>query len=210
MSPHGAAHPAHAHDEEHLHPHGGKSLEDCIARLEDPEREAWQKPGELVAALGLRKGDRLLDLGAGTGYLAFRCAEAVGPGGHVYAADVDPGMLASLRERMVRSGVGNVSPMLVPEGDPTLPEGSVDVALTCNTYHHVEERVALLGRIARCLVPGGRMVIVDFHKRELPLGPPMEMKVARERVVAELQEAGFRLESELTLLPHQYVLVARR
>lgn len=214
MSPaHDHRQAGHAHGQEAegaRHHHQPPPLPEYIARLEDPERAAWQRPDELVAALGLRGGERVLDFGAGTGYFALRLARAVGARGHVFAADGEAGMLEALRERMTAQRVANVSPLLVPPDDPTLPAGCVDLAFVCAAYHHVGARAAFLGRLVRCLALGGRLVVVDFHKRELPVGPPMEMKISREEAKAELQAAGLTVTEELRMLPYQYVLVARR
>lgn len=194
----------------HEHQHGSMDLGTYIARMEDPARDEWQKPDELVAALGLRDGDRVLDLGAGPGYFSLRLAKAVAPSGQVFAADIEPGMLQALRDRARQAAITNVTAVLVPTDDPTMQVGSLDLILICDTYHHLEDRGAYLAKLKMSLAPGGRLVIVDFHKKELPVGPPVEMKLTRDLVVEEVKAAGLSLANELTTLPYQYVLVFDR
>jgi predicted methyltransferase len=178
--------------------------------FDDPKRDAWQKPEALVAALELRPGMHVADLGAGTGYFVRRLAQAVGPTGAVYAVEVEPKLVAHLRERAEREGTTNVVPVLTSKDRARLPAGGVDVLLLVDTYHHLDGRVDYMRRAAEVLRPGGRVVVVDWHKRPLPEGPDMDHKLAREQVVAEMERAGYRLEAEPDVLPYQYVLVFGR
>lgn len=175
--------------------------------FDDPARDAWQKPAELVAALGLRPGATVADLGAGTGYLARHLSSAVGPRGSVLAADTEPALVEHLRRRAEEEGLANLVPILASADNPRLPAGSADVVLIVDTYHHLDDRIAYARRLAAALAAGGRVAIVDWQKRALPVGPGLDHKLAREQVVAEMTEAGYRLEAEPDLLPYQYFLV---
>ena len=175
--------------------------------FDDPARDAWQKPAELVAALNLRAGQCVADLGAGTGYFSARLAAAVGASGAVFAVDVEPSLVAHLRDRAERDGLVNLTPVLGSLADPRLPAGRVDLVLIVDTYHHLDARRAYFRNLARALRPGGRVVVVDWKKEPLPEGPEMEHKLAREQVVEEMAAAGYRLQEALDLLPYQYVLV---
>lgn len=179
-----------------------------MAALDDPARDAWQKPHEVVAALRLSEGQRVADIGAGSGYFALRFAHQVGSAGRVFAVDISRDMVAEVRRRAAEAGLRGVEAILAKPDDPLLPDGSVDLVFICDTWHHIEQREAYLTRLRRALAPGGRLAIVDFHK-EAPVGPPAGMKLAREEVLAEAERAGFRLETEHTFLPHQYFLVFR-
>ncbi len=181
-----------------------------IASLEDPARDAWQKPDEVVGALQLREGETVADVGAGSGYFTLRLAKAVGERGRVYAVDINPDMVRHLNRRLRDGGVRNVCTVLSDPADPLLPDASVDRALIVDTWHHVEDQPAYLERLKRVLKPGGQVVHVDFQKRELPVGPPVSMKIAREDLVKQMEAAGFRLAAEHTFLPYQYFLVFRR
>ena len=199
---------AWAGEEQRAH-HHALDLEQYIARLEDPEREGWQKPDEVIQALAIKKGEVVADIGAGSGYFSVRLARAVGPEGRVLALDPDERLLDYLRRRLAEGNVQNVTARTVPRDDPELPEGSVDLAFLCNVYHHIDGRPDYLRRLRRALKPTGRLVIVDFYKKTTPVGPPLGMRVDADTARRELAEGGFRVEDGPAFLPYQYVLVAR-
>ena len=199
---------------QHTEPHGERGrygnpadLDAYIARLADPARDAWQKPEAVVAALGLRPGQTACDVGAGPGYFTLRLARAVGPGGRVFAVDVEPKILDALRERLAAAKVRNVTPVLALADDALLPPAACDVVLIVDTYHHFPERPAYLRRLSAALKPGGRIVNVDYQKRETPVGPPMDHRLARETFIEEAKSAGLAVMSEPQILPYQYVVV---
>jgi arsenite methyltransferase len=181
-----------------------------IAALDDPQRDAWQKPDDVLTALALEAGDVVADIGAGSGYFTLRLANHVGPSGRVYAVDLSSEMLAEVRRKVEAAELDNVTPVEATAEDPRLPAGGVDVIFICDTWHHIEDRAEYLGKLQAALAPDGRLAIVDFHKRPLPVGPPEAMKLTRDEVVAEATAAGFALADEHTFLPHQYFLVFHR
>ncbi len=178
-----------------------------IAALEDPARDAYQKPHEVVMALGLKEGERVADIGSGPGYFALRFARHVGASGLVMAVDISPEMIVDLNRRIRDAGLANVRTILAAPDDPLLLPASVDLVFICDTWHHIGGQAEYLANLRKALKPGGRVVIIDFKKEETPVGPPMEMRVARDQVVHELEQGGFRLASEPTFLPYQYFLV---
>jgi ubiquinone/menaquinone biosynthesis C-methylase UbiE len=214
---HGRGHDqAQGHGNGHKHelghgPHGAHGnpldLERYLARLEGPDRAEWQKPDEVVHALGLQPGQVACDIGAGPGYFALRLARAVGESGTVYGVEVEPKLLPVLRDRLETAGLRNVVPVLALPDEPLLPPASCDLILIVNTYHHFPAGPAYLRRLARSLKPGGRIANVDFHKRELPVGPPLERTVAREQFIEDARAAGLGVIEEYGWLPHQYFLV---
>jgi len=127
----------------------------------------------------------------------------------VYAVDVEPRMLEALAGRLGRTRLRNVTPVLGRDDDPFLPEGSCDLILVVNTYHHFPDGPAYLSRLARALRPRGRIANVDFHRRATPVGPPVRHRVAREDVLADARRAGLALTAELDFLPYQYFLILR-
>jgi arsenite methyltransferase len=181
-----------------------------IAALEDPARDAWQKPQEVLDALALREGERVADIGAGSGYFALRFARHVGNGGHVFAVDVSKDMLAHLEAQAKAARLTNVQPLLVAAADPGLPDGSVDRVFFCDVWHHIDDQAGYLAKLKKALRPDGQIVMIDFHKRDLPVGPPVSMKIAREDLVARMERHGFRVAGEHTFLPYQYFLVFTR
>jgi len=211
---HGGAHAAHG---EHGTP--GAGPHDATARhsfddvehwsgvFDDPARDAWQKPDEVVRALEIRPGALVADVGAGTGYFARPLSGAVGPRGTVLAVDVEPKLVIHLRARAEREELANVVPVLGSPDHPRLPAGRVDLVLLVDTFHHVDDRVEYARRLRASLAPGGRVAIVDWQKREIPVGPPLDHRLAREQVVEEMTAAGYDLIAEPDLLPYQYLLV---
>jgi SAM-dependent methyltransferase len=183
------------------------NLDDYISELSSPARDAWQKPDQVVTALGLKKGETACDIGSGPGYFTLRLARAVGPSGFVYAIDVEARMLQALRERIERARVRNVAPVLAVADDPLLPQGACDVVLVVNTYHHFPDRTGYLTRLRQSLKPHGRVVNIDYVRKPTPIGPPLDHRVAREAFLKEAKVAGLSLAGEQSFLPYQYFLV---
>jgi ubiquinone/menaquinone biosynthesis C-methylase UbiE len=188
--------------------HGNPAdLDSYLARLIDPARDQWQRPALVMAALALKRGQTACDIGAGPGYFTLRLAEAVGPEGRVYAVDVEPRILAALRDRLAESGTANVVPILALPGDPLLPPMTCDVALIVDTYHHFPDGPAYLRRLARSLRAGGRIVNIDYDKRPTPVGPPLEHRLSRQEFMTEATAASLEVVGEPILLPYQYFVV---
>ena len=174
--------------------------------FDDPERDSWQKPEAVFDALGVKEGSWVADLGAGTGYFSVRLSRRVGASGKVYAIDVEPKLVAYLRDRAAREKLANVESVLAAYDDPRLPDSSVDLVLIVDTWHHIDARLKYLDRLRKVLRPGGRVAIVDYKAGDIPVGPPPEHRLAREAVLAELEKAGWEKVSESEALPYQYVL----
>jgi SAM-dependent methyltransferase len=186
------------------HQHRFKDAERWARVFDDPARAAWQKPDEVIEALGLASDAKVADIGAGTGYFSSRFARAV-PGGRVYAVDAEPDMVRYLGDRAKREGLANLVPVQAGSRDPMLPE-PVDLALLVDVYHHVPARVQYFEGLRGRLRPNGRLAIVDF-RLDSPRGPPRAARIAPERVKEELGRAGYALVAEHGFLPDQYFLV---
>ncbi|HBY64570.1 MAG TPA: SAM-dependent methyltransferase [Solibacterales bacterium] len=183
---------------QHQH-HPPRDAAEYARVLEDPSRDAWQKPHEVVMALALKPTESVADIGAGTGYFARRFARHAGT---VFAVDIS----AKLLEQAAKDAPPNLKTVLAAPDDPKLAPASVDTVFFCNVLHHIEGRPAYYRKLATALKPGGRIVMVDFHKRPLPVGPPPAMKLTDDEVIAELKAAGFELKRRHEMLPHQYFL----
>ena len=180
------------------------------AVFDDPRRDAWQKPDETVAALGITAGMTVADLGAGTGYFTKRLSAAVGEAGSVYAVEVEPNLVVHLRDRAEREKTKNVIPVLASFDDPRLPARAVDLVLIVDTLHHIDHRLAYLKHLRTRLRDGGRVAVIDWKEGELAQGPPPPHKLARAQVVKEMTEAGYELAAEPAIgLPYHYFLVFR-
>jgi len=188
----------------HTHQHSFRDAEKWSHIFDDPQRDAWQKPHEVIQALALKPDALVADLGAGTGYFSARLANML-PGGRVYAVDIEPDMVRYLEARAKREGLRNIVPVKGEADDPRLP-AQVDLILLVDVYHHIGERSAYFSRLRGALRPGGRIAIVDF-KLDSPVGPPPAGRIAPETVKAEMKAAGYRVAGEHSFLPYQYFLV---
>lgn len=201
---HGAGHGAHGPD------HFADPAQ-FVAAWNAPDRDAYQKPEEIVAALGLAPGQTVVDLGAGTGYLLPPLVSAVGPEGVVIAADIEQAMLTFLGDAAKKEGWGNVRLHLSAMDDPRLPPQSVDSVVTLNVWHHIEGRPAYAALVLQTIKPGGVFVIVDFLKEETEgFGPPLSMRLSADEVMAELVAGGFEAEIVPETMPRHYVVRGRR
>jgi len=210
----GAEHPDHGQAGGHGHADHGDGATvhhrfDDVARwvkvFDDPARDAWQKPDDLVAGLELANGATVADVGAGTGYFLPHLAAAVGPEGRVLGVDIERTLVTHMRERVRDAGLSQVEVRLGAPDDPALIAGEVDVVLLVDTYHHIDGRVEWFQRLRRSVTPGGRLVVVDFKAGELPVGPPPAHRIPKEQVDVELAEAGWRRVATPDLLPYQFV-----
>lgn len=173
-------------------------------QFDDPARDAWQMPGRVIEALGLKPGQAVADIGAGTGYFTVRLAKsAAAP--MVYAVDVEPAMLEHLRKRAAAEHLKNVVAVQAAATSPNLP-AAVDVILVVDTYHHLPSRVAYFSALRTSLKPGGRIAIVDFRK-DSPEGPPVEFRFTAEQIEGEMRQAGYTLGARHDFLPRQHFLV---
>jgi ubiquinone/menaquinone biosynthesis C-methylase UbiE len=179
-----------------------------LGLLEGPDRDAWQRPDQIMDALGIAEGSVVADVGAGGGWFTIRLVRRVGPNGKVYAEDIQHEMIEAMRRRVERLGFSKrVEFKLGTPSDPGLPAGVLDAALSVETYYEMEQPVALLRSLARSLKPTGRIGIVEFTKEGGGPGPPMEERVDPERVIGDARAAGLRLTSRPNFLRYQYMLV---
>lgn len=191
-------------DPSHMRPFD--DVEKYIAFLDREDRDVWQKPDEVIAALGLTGSETVVDLGAGSGYFAFRFAKAL-PRGKVIAADIEPEMIRHIHHKAMVDGVGNIEARLIGAGDPSVPR-DVDVVFICNVLHHVSDRPAWLRAITEAMPSGARLVLIEFKEGKLPEGPPEGMKIPRRELVELVTDAGLELATEhAALLPYETFLV---
>src|SRR5688572_11377129 len=191
----------------HTHDHSFSGAEEWAKIFDDPKRDAWQKPHDVIQALALKPDAVVADIGAGTGYFATRLAHMV-PKGRVYAVDTEPDMVRHLGERAKRDGLKNLSAVAGAPNDPRLPQ-KADVVLLVDVYHHIGEREQYFSKLAGHLTPDGRVAIIDF-RMDSPDGPPKAARIEPERVKAEMKRAGYETAQEHSFLPNQYFLVFRR
>jgi ubiquinone/menaquinone biosynthesis C-methylase UbiE len=174
--------------------------------LDRPEREEEEQPSKLVEILKLDAGLEVADIGAGTGYLSFRLAEAVGPEGKVFAVDIQPEMLQIIRERMKERGISNVVPIQGSEKDPNLPESSIDLILMVDVYHEFEFPFEMTTAMVKALRPGGRLVFVEYRLEDPNVPIKLVHKMTQKQVINEMKPHPLRWVGTASLLPRQHVI----
>ncbi len=171
---------------------------------------APSKADEIIQTIGLKPGDAVADIGAGGGYFALRFAQLVGSEGKVYAIDVDVAFLKIIKENAIRQGLTNLITVPVKE-ELALPKGELDVVFMRNVTHHLTDRVNYFARLKEFLKKDGRVVIIEFkreHRRRfLSPGPGKGHYVPRDRLVQEMQDAGYVLKQEFHFLPEQHFTI---
>ena len=174
--------------------------------LERPQRTHEEMPDEVVANMNLRPDDVVADIGAGTGYFAFRIAEQV-PEGRVLATDIQPEMLAIMEERIEEEGVRNVETVLGAIDDPALPENAVDVVLMVDAYHEFSHPWEMMKGIVDSLKPGGRVILIEYRGEDpsVPIRPLHKM--TEEQVVREMSVFDLHWDDTLDFLPWQHMFV---
>src|SRR5438552_8542457 len=187
-----------------------RPLQDRIRSGERPERDSWQKPDEVVQALGLKNGDVVADIGAGTGYFTRRLARAVAPDGRAYAVDVAADVLGYLKQEAEKEGLRNIVTIVSQEDDPLLPANSVDLAFFCDTTHDIAKRTAFYRRMLPGLSPRGRTAVIDYPPGGEHAPHPPEQLVPRSQAISEAEADGVQLGGAFQFLPRQYFLVFER
>jgi len=178
-----------------------------LGLLEAPDRDLWQRPDQIMDAMGIADASVVADIGAGSGWFTIRMARRVGPQGLVYAEDVQPEMINAITRRVQREGLTNVRAVRGQNSDPRLPARSLDAVLVVDAYHEVEDRVTMLTNLARALKPQGRIGVVDFKLDGTGPGPSPEERVSPDVVVKDAAKAGLRLVRQEAFLPYQYFLI---
>lgn len=189
---------------------GSRPAEEWIKTLDGPVRVAGMKIDEVVSALKLRPGQKVADIGAGSGLLDGPLAKAVGPDGRVYAVEIDAGFFPEIRKRAAAAQVTNVETVLGKFTDPALPVKSIDVALFHDVIHHVADRAAYIKTLAGYLAPSGRIVVIDYEGGKGPHREQPDLEVTRAQLGGWMKDAGFAEIEDVKLFPDKYFLVFGR
>lgn len=185
------------------------STENLIRHFESEERDAYQKPAEIIEYIGPLQGKTVMDLGAGSGYFSVRLARA---GAKVIAADVDDDFLAFVKNRIEKEDLSEyIETRKLPYDSPLLKEHEVDKVLLVNTYHHIENRPDYFKKVLAGLKVDGELIIIDYFKKDLPVGPPRDHKISMPQVISELEQSGYtHINQNTQLLPYQYIIRAKQ
>lgn len=179
--------------------------------LERPERIKEEEPKKLYEALKIQPGDRVADIGAGSGFHSFLMSEQVGKDGTVYAVDIQPEMLAIIEKRMKKDGVSNIELVKGEIKDPKLPDGKVDLILMVDVYHEFEFPFEMTRELVKDLAPGGRLVFVEFRLEDPEVPIKLVHKMTERQV---LKEMAIHPEMEhaktVKSLPWQHVVIFQK
>jgi precorrin-6B methylase 2 len=175
--------------------------------LERPEREKEERSSLLLKSLKLQPGEVVADIGAGSGYFTFPLAERVGPTGKVYAVDIQPEMLALIRQRMTARKITNVEPVKGTETDPKLPDSSIDLILLVDVYHEFSHPYEMTQAMVRALKPGGRIVFVEFRLEDDNVPIKLVHKMSQKQVLKEMEPHPLRHVRTLNVLPWQHIII---
>jgi ubiquinone/menaquinone biosynthesis C-methylase UbiE len=178
-----------------------------IPWLDRPEREAEERPEALLAALELRGGEVVADLGAGSGYFAFRIAPKVGRTGRVLAVDIQNEMLETLRRRATALNATNVEVVQAIENDPRLPVNGVDIVLMVDVYHELAYPLEIMTKVRNALKPGGRVVFVEYRKEDRQVPIKEVHKMSLEQLDKEMAVMGLSRSRTVQTLPWQHIAV---
>lgn len=177
-----------------------------LGLLEGPDRDAYQRPDQIMDALQIGENSVVADLGAGGGWFTVRLARRVGPKGWVYAEDIQPEMIQAIERRVKREGLNNVKTVLGTPTDPKIPAGTLDAVLIVDAYHEMEQPVTLLRNLAKSLKPTGTIGIVNYNKDGGGPGPALDERVDPEQVIRDARAAGLELRKRENFLRYQYLL----
>jgi cyclopropane fatty-acyl-phospholipid synthase-like methyltransferase len=185
--------------------HSFANAEEYAKSFDNPARDAWQMPDRVIATLGLKSGQSVADIGAGTGYFSVRLARTPAAP-KVFAVDVEQNMVDYVRARSKRDGLANIVAVKADADRSSLPE-PVDVVLIVDTSHHLPNRVAYFTALKGLMKPGAKLAIVDFKKDAPGDGPPPEFRSTPDQISGELARAGFTLQPQYEFLPRQMLLM---
>ncbi len=175
--------------------------------FDDPARDQWQMPDRVIAALDLKPGQTIADIGAGTGYFTIRLAKSPAKP-QVIAVDIEESMVNYTRHRASKEGLKNVSGAVAAADSANIPS-PVDLILIVDTFHHIPAREAYFRKLAASLKPGGRLAIIDWLPGG-PMGPPEAFRFSPEKIAAELAKAGWKKSGQHTFLPNQSFTLYQR
>lgn len=178
--------------------------------LDRDEREREEAPDKMVELLGLKPGDHVADIGAGTGYITWRMAKKVGPSGKVYAVEIQQEMLDLLVPRMKQRGLDNVVPVLGGESDPKLPAESIDLAIMVDVYHELSEPAEMMENLLRALKPGGRIAFIEYRAEDPNVPIKAVHKMTEAQIRKEAAAAGLEWVQTISDLPWQHLVIARK
>lgn len=195
---------------EYLKP--GMDVSKWVARFEKPGREVFDQREKIMEALHLKRGQRVADVGAGTGLFTMLIADAVGPKGKVYAVDIAKDFIALINKRATEANLKNIETILCADRSTELPKDSVELVFTSDTYHHLEYPASVLASIRQALRRGGELIVVDYRREPGKSADWIvkHVRASQEEVAKEIQAAGFERVETPDFLKENYLMRFRK
>ncbi|MCB0376946.1 MAG: methyltransferase domain-containing protein [Bdellovibrionales bacterium] len=206
---HPGPHAPYIHKDGGIH-HDFSDAERWHKAFDDPDRDLWQHPQEVISVMDIHPGMVVADIGAGTGYFLPHLSEAVGKKGTVFALDVESNLVSFMENRLQEEKLSNVKVQQIPYDSPGVKEKSLDRIIIVNTWHHIGDRENYSKKLMQTLKGKGAIYVVDFDPEGGGPGPKASHRLSPEQVMAELKTAGFKTQLLKTELPHQYIVKAVR
>jgi ubiquinone/menaquinone biosynthesis C-methylase UbiE len=178
--------------------------------LDRPEREKEEAPSKLLEALKIKAGDVVADIGAGSGYFAFRISKLVGPKGKVLAVDIQQEMLDLMKQRIKAKGLTNIELIKGTETDPKLPAKAVDFILMVDVYHEFSHPYEMTEAMIKALKPKGRMVFVEYRLEDPEVPIKLVHKMSQKQVLKEMAIHPLRWVNTSNVLPRQHIIVFQK
>jgi len=179
------------------------------ARLDDPERLRLLPARDLLLQTGVRAGMSVADVGCGSGFFTLPASEIVGPTGHVYALDISPEMLLVVQEKARRAGLHNIETLQTGESTIPLPDAVAQVGIVAFVLHEAVRPDVFVREVVRLLVPGGRLLLLEWKKEEMPAGPPVRDRLSPEEAEGWLVRAGVGIERRFEPNAYHYGLIGQ-
>lgn len=173
-------------------------------KLENPARISELNPGNTLKLIGLKKGLNLCDIGAGTGIFTIPAAQLTDS--KVYALEISDEMLAIIEEKAKTNGLNNIETMKVSDNSFGLMDNCIDIAIMVTVLHEIHPAEEFLSEIKRILKRDGIIAVIEFHKRETPMGPTVDQRMSKEEVIDKLGKAGFKVRNDINLGDNFYCL----
>lgn len=187
--------------------HDFSDAEKWAKEFDDPKRDQWQKPSEVVQHMNIKPGMTVADIGAGTGYFLPHLDRKVGENGKVMALEVEPSLIKHMNARIKNEDLQRTMTYLIETNDPQLKNSKVDRVLIVDTWHHIGDRISYAKKMKEGLQKNGKVFVVDFEPGKKGPGPGDHHRLKAKDIVKDLKAAGFQARVIQEGLPYQYIVV---